>query len=539
MLRLLDADPRSRMPGGASRLWALVISAVLMAGTALPMVMSSDTADPVDSAAPAEVAQFAAAEEAVTPAEAASGAVDVAPARVAVAPPAVPTTSSQLPAKSPPKTLLPPPPSPRPPQAPPPSPETLLEKQKRLEKEAKLLEQERKKLQEEHERLQRQAEAEAEAVRQRQRKMHTAMRDICLRKAKGSNLYIAPFCPLLYRDSKPVVRVDDAAYEIKFVIPGLRKEDLTISVSDSGNVLHIIGRTTNDHMDVWVARAVQLYADADWERGLDITHIDGKLSIRVSRRSSATQTRPMWSTWKLDGPVPKRLSHWNPFRQSYGLTLDFSSSYLRSYLRGRDWQYLDERYKSASIRKLWANLAIPDLQWSAQAPADALNWWLAEYDVLNQHVNIFNETQTALQSMLASSKPRCNNGDSQFHNDMCLTSGSYGGSYVCSCTDFSEGGNGKKLNDALMPIDRHLTKVISNIEQSGGYNIIVDTSKILEGQGTITYAIEDGVLSLLPELGGGSTGYTLRLLGIWGAKNMNITRKDGLDVIFIPFENVQ
>ena len=77
------------------------------------------------------------------------------------------------------------------------------------------------------------------------------------------------------------------------MIPGLRKEDLTISVSDSGNVLHIIGRTTNDNMDVGVARAVQLYADADWERGLDITHIDGKLSVRVSRRTSATQTRPM------------------------------------------------------------------------------------------------------------------------------------------------------------------------------------------------------------------------------------------------------
>mgnify|MGYP005705597553 CR=1 FL=1 len=86
MLRLLDADPRSRMPGGASRLWVVVISAVVMAGTALPMVMSSDTADPVDSAAPAEVAQFAAAEEAVTPVEAASGAVDAAPAGVAVAP---------------------------------------------------------------------------------------------------------------------------------------------------------------------------------------------------------------------------------------------------------------------------------------------------------------------------------------------------------------------------------------------------------------------------------------------------------------------
>ena len=130
-LRLFDADPRSRMPGGASRLWVVVICAVVLAETALLMLMSSDTADPVDSAASAEVAQFAAAEEAVTPAEAASGAVEVeaasgavevAPAGVAVAPPAVPTTSSQLPGKSPPKTLLPPPPSPRPPQAPPPPP---------------------------------------------------------------------------------------------------------------------------------------------------------------------------------------------------------------------------------------------------------------------------------------------------------------------------------------------------------------------------------------------------------------------------------
>ena len=52
MLRLLDADPRSRMPGGASRRWVVVVSAVVMAGTALPMVMSSDTADPVDSPPP-------------------------------------------------------------------------------------------------------------------------------------------------------------------------------------------------------------------------------------------------------------------------------------------------------------------------------------------------------------------------------------------------------------------------------------------------------------------------------------------------------
>ena len=75
MLRLVDADPRSRMPGGASRLWVVVICAVVLAGTALPMLMSSDTADPVDSAASAEVAQFAAAEEAVTRAEAATSRV--------------------------------------------------------------------------------------------------------------------------------------------------------------------------------------------------------------------------------------------------------------------------------------------------------------------------------------------------------------------------------------------------------------------------------------------------------------------------------
>ena len=247
------------MPGGATWLWALVISAVVMAGTALPMVMSSDTADPVDSAAPAEVAQFAAAEEAVTPAEAASGAVDVARAGVADDPPALKTTSTQQPpAKSPPKTLLPPPPSPRPPQAPPPSPETLLEKQKRLEKEAEMLEQERQKLQQEHTQL----KQAAESIRQRQRNLTIALQvDLC---SMNSTFNVAPFCPYFYSDSEPVVGVDDAAYEINLDIPGLRKEDLTISVSNDalrsewgngasvsegvGNVLPIIGRTA---MSTW------------------------------------------------------------------------------------------------------------------------------------------------------------------------------------------------------------------------------------------------------------------------------------------------
>ena len=246
------------MPGGATWLWALVISAVVMAGTALPMVMSSDTADPVDLL-PAEVAQFAVAEEAVTRAEAASSAVDAAPAGVGDDPPALQTTSTQHPpAKSPPKTLLPPPPSPRPPQAPPPSPETLLEKQKRLEKEAEMLEQERQKLQQEHTQL----KQAAESIRQRQRNLTIALQvDLC---SMNSTFNVAPFCPYFYSDSEPVVGVDDIAYEINLDIPGLRKEDLTISVSNDalrsewgngasvsegvGNVLPIIGRTA---MSTW------------------------------------------------------------------------------------------------------------------------------------------------------------------------------------------------------------------------------------------------------------------------------------------------
>ena len=131
MLRLLDANPRSRMPGGASRLWVVVISAVVMAGTALPMAMSSNTAVPADSTAAAADAPSGTVEP-LTPAETADAAV------AANATIEIPVDSSAPPP-------LPPPP--------PPSPETLLEKQKRLEKEAELLEQERQKLQQEHSQL--------------------------------------------------------------------------------------------------------------------------------------------------------------------------------------------------------------------------------------------------------------------------------------------------------------------------------------------------------------------------------------------------
>jgi hypothetical protein len=63
----------------------------------------------------------------------------------------------------------------------------------------------------------------------------------------------------------------------------------------------------------------------------------------------------------------------------------------------------------------------------------------------------------------------------------------------------------------------------------------------LEGQGTITYAIEDGVLSLFPDENKKAIAKPFDMnempIGIWRAKNMSITRKDGLDVIFITIQN--
>merc|ERR1712070_257661 len=156
---------------------------------------------------------------------------------------------------------------------------------------------ERQNLQQEHEQL----KQAAESIRQRQRNLTIALqRDLC---SMSSTFNVAPFCPYFYSDSIPVVGVDDIAYEINLAIPGLRKEDLTISVSndalrsewgnnasvsDSGKVLQIIGRTANANMDVGIARAVQLYSDADFDKGLNTTHADGRLTIRVARQTSAT-----------------------------------------------------------------------------------------------------------------------------------------------------------------------------------------------------------------------------------------------------------
>ena len=69
--------------------------------------------------------------------------------------------------------------------------------------------------------------------------------------------------------------------------------------------------------------------------------------------------------------------------------MDLTSPALISGLRSQGWQYLGQSYGSAHLHEnygqIWLIYNIPELQWSAQAPADALNSWLAEYDVLNQH----------------------------------------------------------------------------------------------------------------------------------------------------------
>ena len=161
-----------------------------------------------------------------------------------------------------------------------------------------------------------------------------------------------------------MVGVDDTAYEINLDIPGVRKEDLTISVSNDalheggGNVLKIIGRTANVNMDVGIARAVQFYNDADWDKGLNTTHSDGHLRIRVARRSSAS--RPMWSTWQIPGHLPKGQLD----RRFYNI-----SERLKHSSEGNP--------KSSHFQ--WSSVVLPTMQWFAQAPERALAWWFNAY----------------------------------------------------------------------------------------------------------------------------------------------------------------
>lgn len=131
--------------------------------------------------------------------------------------------------------------------------------------------------------------------------------------------YIAPYCSYAINVSEPRLRVEAAAYEIDIAIPGLRQEDLSVSVE--GSALHFEGQTTTSDFDVAIARAVRLPTDADLASGINTTHADGIIKTRVARRATddlattdlgsgrrefrSGATGVGWSTWLLH-PRPLR-----------------------------------------------------------------------------------------------------------------------------------------------------------------------------------------------------------------------------------------
>ena len=83
----------------------------------------------------------------------------------------------------------------------------------------------------------------------------------------------------------------------------------------------------------------------------------------------------------------------------------------------------------------------------------------------------------------------------------------------------------ESTNAIVEAIDEHLSKTIKNIEESGGYNIIVRT-KLLDGT---MYKIDKNGVQYRQQ--------TLPSFGNWcWSKNVKITRQDGLDGIFIPIK---
>ena len=131
--------------------------------------------------------------------------------------------------------------------------------------------------------------------------------------------YIAPYCSYAINVSEPRLLVEAAAYEIDIAIPGLRQEDLSVSVD--GGALHFEGQTTTEDFDVAIARAVRLPTDADLASGINTTHADGIIKTRVARRATddlattdlgsgrrefrSGATGVGWSTWLLH-PRPLR-----------------------------------------------------------------------------------------------------------------------------------------------------------------------------------------------------------------------------------------
>ena len=186
--------------------------------------------------------------------------------------------------------------------------EELLKKQERLRQEQQELEQQRSAMLEKE-----------KADKVRQQNLRAALRYTCdagythdaeyARYSDGSRMsegyrlrpprqypearwYISPFCP--YRTHSPAgqpqVLIEDAAYEITFTIPGLRKEDLMITVE--GGALYFVGQTTTDDFDVGISRAVRLPADADLASAINVTtHADGIIKTRVPRVNLQAQPK--------------------------------------------------------------------------------------------------------------------------------------------------------------------------------------------------------------------------------------------------------
>ena len=351
------------------------------------------------------------------------------------------------------------------------------------------------------------------------------------------------------------MEVHDTAYEITFDIPGLRKEDLTISVSndalrsewgsdasvsDSGKLLQIIGRTANANMDVGIARAVQLYSDADFDKGLNTTHADGRLTIRVARQTSATL--PLWSTWQLQGHLPERIV-WSsfpkrvyhadyPYLDKYDVRFSKAKSTNRVYHGDYLVDKYDVRFSEARLKdvdyeygrcKQWF-CRFPSLQWLTQAPIQALKFWFATPNAGELIANL-------PMKLLFDKRGSYYQASRSFE---VVKRGAYmgfrdSGSALYRLDDKEHGA----IIDIFMSINETISKAVSHIEDSGGYTITLKPNA--------NYAIKNGVLSWQPHAK--KTGYfnmdnfNLRLFGTWWSKDVKVTRQDGLDVIFIPISS--
>jgi hypothetical protein len=179
------------------------------------------------------------------------------------------------------------------------------------------------------------------------------------------------------------------------------------------------------------------------------------------------------------------------------------------------------------------------MQWFAQAPERALAWWFNEYKDFNKkeldhgrYVNtrrkyryfeLINGTKTACQnaiSKLSAAKETCADRWGEFS----FTGRVYEHALHCSDGWIESIADFESTNAVVEAIDKHLSKTIKNIEESGGYNIIVKT-KILDGT---MYKIDKNGVQYRQQ--------TLPSFGEWWSKDVKITRQDGLDVIFIPIK---